>query len=260
MNKNLIPSIVLGVVILAVGVWFAYDHFTSQNPPPVEDETTEPTKAVLNELYLATDPSEWFSVGDSVNWNDQLLVEVESVSVSKTLPDDVNDMTELYIYGFDHYQQLVDEDESKIFLDITINVTCIGLPSGSLFGLTLENCIVPSGSGQMLITYYHRETGQLIESTYVSEEMVEADITGGESVAVQDLSGNSDINVGAGYYELEVGETARFRMLEIISEEMWNSTDVLLTPCGGYSAEQLQWLKWEQPHILLNVSSKNASF
>lgn len=216
---------------------------TAQPPTATkEDGTTKTTRAIQDDVYFDTDPSEWFAVGEDVNWNDQLIVRVERVSVCETLPDDIHDMTELFYYGFDHYQQLVDGDESLTFIDITLQVTCIGLPSGSLYGMSIDEDYCSIASGNMVVTYYDDETDRLTEF-----------IVGGMDVAIQDLSGNSNLSVGAGYYELAVGETARFRFVNIISKDMWEQKDVLLTPMyGRYNTDQMRWLYLEQPHIHLN--------
>lgn len=218
----------------------------SMQPPTITnaDGITNITHTKQNELYFSTSPTEWFSVGDEVNWNNQLIFKVEKVKVSKTLPSDIDAMTEWYIYGFDHYQQLVENDPNKIFIDVTIQATCIGLPLGSLYGMDVNESYCSITTGQAAITYYDETTGQLIDA--MGDGV-------GTSVATQDLSGNSDQSVGIDYYQLSVDETAHFRVLYIISEEMWNEKTVLLTPqCGRYNTDQMNWMYYDQPHIYLN--------
>lgn len=103
--------------------------------------------------------------------------------------------------------------------------------------------------GDNAITYYDRKTGDMRQSTdvYTPEE------EGGRLVAVQDLSGNAaQWDYLRSLYELSVGETARFRMLNIISKEQWEKQDVLFTLRPGYSAQQMQQLRYSQPQVWLN--------
>ncbi len=245
---------VLFVTVAVLFVWPYLPHSVHTPLPPTdtnEDDTTNPTHIKQNELYLSTSPSEWFSVGEDVNWNDQLIFRVENVRVSETLPEDVDEMTEWYIYGFDHYQQLVDNDPNKVFIDMTIQVTCIGLPSGSAYGMVIDEPYCSIATGQAVIAYYDEATGQLTESTGDGV---------GVGVATQDLSENADRSVGVDYYQLSVGETARFRVLHIISKEMWDEKAVLLTPqCGRYNTDQMTWMQYDQPHILLNKTTDTSS-
>ena len=250
MKLKHILSIGIAVLFVTVTVLFVWPDLTHSIDIPMTptdtnaDDTQKPTHVKQDELYFQTSPSEWFSVGENVNWNDQLIFRVENVSVSKTLPEDVDEMTEWYIYGFDHYQQLVDSDPNKVFIDMTIQATCIGLPSGSAYGMTIDEPYCSVATGQVAVTYYDEATGQLIDA--IGDGI-------GEGVATQDLSGNADRSVGVDYYQVSVGETARFRVLHIISEEMWNEKTVLLTPqCGRYNTDQMTWMHYDQPHIHLN--------
>ncbi len=235
------------VTVTVIFVWPYLPHSINTSTPTTQtnaDGTTKPTHCKQNELYFDTSPSEWFSVGEDVNWNDQLIFRVENVSVSETLPEDVDEMTEWYIYGFDHYQQLVDHDPNKVFIDMTIQATCIGLPSGSLYGMAIEESYCSIATGIAAVTYYDEATGQLIDA--MGDGI-------GKSVATQDLSGNADQSIGVDYYQLSVGETARFRVLHIISKDMWDKKTVLLTPqCGRYNTDQMTWMRYDQPHIVLN--------
>ena len=239
---------VLFVTVTVLFVWPDLPHSdgSEENAPSGTDSdmVTKPTHVKQNELYFTTSPSEWFSVGEDVNWNDQLIFRVENVSVSKTLPEDIDEMTEWYIYGFDHYRQLVDSDPNKVFIDMTIQATCIGLPSGSAYGMTIDEPYCSVTTGQAAVTYYDEATERLIDA--MGDGI-------GEGVATQDLSGNADRSVGVDYYQLSVGETARFRVLHIISEEMWNEKTVLLTPqCGRYNTDLMTQMRYDQPHIHLN--------
>ena len=59
-------------------------------------------------------------------------------------------------------------------------------------------------------------------------------------------------------FELSFSDTARFRTLFIINKAQWDSGTVLLTPALGlYGAEQLQWLRYDQPHLVLNSKEMN---
>ncbi len=247
---SIVLSVGIAVLFAAVAVLFVWPylpHSIHTPTPPTDtnaDDTTKPTNVKQNELYFSTSPSEWFSVGEDVNWNDQLIFRAENVNVSKTLPEDVDEMTEWYIYGFEHYQELVNNDPNALFIDITIQATCIGLPSGSAYGMTIDEPYCSIATGQAVITYYDEASGQLTESTGDGV---------GVGVATQDLSKNADRSVGVDYYQLSVGKTARFRVLHIISKEMWDEKAVLLTPqCGRYNTDQMTWMQYDQPHILLN--------
>lgn len=253
MKKPSKPSgIVVSVCVVVVFAVAATMFFLPYMPQPIQDVLTpKPTPATdadgetvttrptMNEHYLYTEPSEWFAVGEDVNWNGRLLYRVENVSVSRDLPADIGelDMSKSVVPSF--FQEIIDKDEDRLVLDLTVEVTCTALPKASPNGMLMDEgyqTIAPAG---MMISYYDRENNEIQQGH--SDYWI---------VASKDLSGNGV--EGYAFYVLAEGETARFRLVRLISQHIWETQDVLFTMRLGYGAWQLQTLHYTEPHILLN--------
>lgn len=229
-------------------------------------EDTVTTRPSLSMKHLYTEPSEWFAVGDEVEWNDQAVFCVEDVKISRSLPDDIADMEPCSSNRTPAwYQGLNDKYGVFLFMEMTVSVSCTALLPETLYGTTIEKDYLRFSGGVMDPWYYDRDTASAAEFDWFDEHYPDAEPTPGyynknvvhsyfypSMVAIEDLSGN----FGGSMYALAVGESARFRVLYFLPQVCWENVD-LLTTFYGHNAETSTLLGYSQPQVLLNPKDES---
>ncbi|MBQ4617655.1 MAG: hypothetical protein IJB27_04695 [Clostridia bacterium] len=217
-------------------------------------DSSQETNKAIDDWYLETSPDKWFSIGEDVDWNSQLLFCVEAVTVSETPPTDI--AREDVVRRFEELstdaplsEQLssVAQKNDSLFVDLTFRATCTDIIPLSVYDIpALEEEYLLLAFGNMALSVYERDTGALYEASLAAYE--------DGLFATQDLSGNQPEHDGMkGAYELRKGESCKGRLIYMISRDHWEQNAVLLTPKYGHlDTETLLTAGYSQPHIWLN--------
>ncbi len=217
-------------------------------------DTSQETNKAIDDWYLETSPDEWFSIGENVDWNSQLLFCVEAVTVSEAPPNDID--RDDVVRRFEELStdaplpeqlSLVAQKNDSLFVDLIFRATCTDIIPLSVYGIPApEEDYMLLAFGDMSLSVYERDTGAFYEASLAAYE--------GGVFATQDLSGNQPEYDGMkGAYELRKGESCKGRLIYMISRDHWERNAVLLTPQYGHlDTETLLLAGYDQPHILLN--------
>lgn len=249
--KKLIASVLCGVVMLAVCVWFAVDHIPPQSDP-VSTQATGTTTYYEN-FFLPTEPSMWFSVGEQMDWNGIFTFCVEELSVQKTLPTGFQKEDFRFVnrvpkdeHEFENapewFEAKADDaftlTSDHLYITLTLRITCTGTYPNAFFGLENEEQSSIS-IGNCVIGEYDTAT-----QTIVREHRL---------ACYRAL--DPTFHQGSGLFELRVGDSTTATIAYVVRESQWNNRDtaMLFTPMHAhYDVFNLKRLEFDLPQIWLN--------
>ncbi len=233
MNKKRLPSIVLGVVILAVGVWFAIEHAPLPQTKPTSTQTTG-TTTYYERFFLPSEPSMWFNVGEPMDWNGIFTFCVEELSAQKTLPEGFRKEEFRFVNRVpqdeqealgvpEWFEAKADDDytltSDHLYVVLTLHITCTGQYPNDFFGLEKEeqnlisvgNCVIGEyDTATQSITREHRlACYRALDPTF---------------------------HQGNGLFELSIGDSVTVRIAYVVKDSHWNSdnTALLFTPMHAH--------------------------